>query len=486
MMPRKSLVRGMFYGLVGSVLPIAVTIVTVPIYLSSIGLERYGVLTLFWLIIGYVGFLDLGIARAATNRLSQIRTDDRGKFRSTIITAFLASLAIGAALGLAMFLLLPSLFGALYARSPDLLREIAPSLGWIGLICPIVTSGGVLIAILEAEESYFQLNLQNTTSGVLMQILPLIAVIIFSPSVGVAIAAACIARIASFVWLLSICISRFEVMSAKFEFKILTSLLGYGRSITISNVVGPILVSADQLVIARLLGPAAVAQYAIPFNIAAKLTILPMAVSRVLFPRLSHLKHEDSTVLAERTIGPMAAVMALICCPMIIVAQPLLSYWLGRAMPVDYGLIVGLIVVGVWINALAIIPFSLLQAQGKQSLVAQCHLLELAPFIAVLWLSVSSFGLLGAAGAWTARVSIDALLLFRLSGSHRHALTAAAPMGLLVFGSFLAAALLPAGIPLYVLGSALSIALTVLYAALFEPALRDVASRAVRLTWSRS
>lgn len=75
-----------------------------------------------------------------------------------------------------------------------------------------------------------------------------------------------------------------------------------------------------------------------------------------------------------------------------------------------------IILAGLWLNCLAYIPFGFLQAQGRPDLVAKLHLLELAPFVLILWLLLMLGGIQGAAIAWSLRVAVDALLLFYVAG----------------------------------------------------------------------
>jgi O-antigen/teichoic acid export membrane protein len=65
----------------------------------------------------------------------------------------------------------------------------------------------------------------------------------------------------------------------------------------------------------------------------------------------------------------------------------------------------------------------MLQSQGRADLTAKFQLLESAFYIPLAWLAISRWGIEGAAGAWTIRVTADAILLFlaarRLLGPDR-------------------------------------------------------------------
>jgi Na+-driven multidrug efflux pump len=46
-------------------------------------------------------------------------------------------------------------------------------------------------------------------------------------------------------------------------------------------------------------------------------------------------------------------------------------------------------------------------------------MIELVPFLVILWISTSTLGIKGAAIAWTLRCAADALALFWVSGINR-------------------------------------------------------------------
>src|SRR5215813_6772485 len=91
-----SVSRHSAYNLAGSIIPVVLSFVTVPIYLKLIGAERYGVLAIAWLLLGYFGLFDLGLGRATSYRIAALRdasSRDRAK-------TFWAAVAVNIAMGL--------------------------------------------------------------------------------------------------------------------------------------------------------------------------------------------------------------------------------------------------------------------------------------------------------------------------------------------------------------------------------------------------
>jgi len=64
-------------------------------------------------------------------------------------------------------------------------------------------------------------------------------------------------------------------------------------------------------------------------------------------------------------------------------------------------------------NGIASVPFALLQASGRPDITAKLHLCELPLYAAAVYVLTSRLGVLGTALAWSARTSMDALLLLR-------------------------------------------------------------------------
>ena len=70
------------------------------------------------------------------------------------------------------------------------------------------------------------------------------------------------------------------------------------------------------------------------------------------------------------------------------------------------------LLIGVLMNGLALIPYSLVQAANRPDLTAKFHIAEVPIYFLALFMLVPRFGVAGAAVAWTLRVTLDAAALF--------------------------------------------------------------------------
>lgn len=97
-----SLSRNATYNAMAAALPSALTLVTVPLYLHLVGVERYGVLALCWVFLSYSAFMDLGLGLAVARRIAKCREGDEEEAAKALWTAIWLSLAIGVVAGVAV------------------------------------------------------------------------------------------------------------------------------------------------------------------------------------------------------------------------------------------------------------------------------------------------------------------------------------------------------------------------------------------------
>lgn len=65
------LARNTLLNFIGQVVPLLVGVVTVPFIIRGLGTERFGLLSLAWVVMGYFTIFDLGLGRATTKFVAE-------------------------------------------------------------------------------------------------------------------------------------------------------------------------------------------------------------------------------------------------------------------------------------------------------------------------------------------------------------------------------------------------------------------------------
>jgi O-antigen/teichoic acid export membrane protein len=302
---------------------------------------------------------------------------------------------------------------------------------------PLAMLTGVGRGAIESRENFLAVNVLDLAGMALAQTLPIIFAVVVGPSLAIVIPAAFLARAAS-TGMTLVFVARVENISSLrvLDRARMRELMGFGAWVSVTNVVGPLLTSIDQLLIGSTLGAAAVAHYAVPMSLAMRSQIIAGALARTLFPRFSRLEPNDAKELAVRSVVCLGYCFGAICGPAIILCGSFMTLWMGVDFATRSAPVMELLMVGAWVNGLAFIPFSLLQGQGRPDVAAKLHVLELGPFIVVLWVLLQQYGLMGAALAWTARVVTDAGLMFNAARIRMHELLRLSPVMVLVAGAY--------------------------------------------------
>lgn len=413
---KPSLKRNTIVNFVGGILPMLVSLVTVPMYLHYIGAARYGVLAIVWMLQGYFGYFDLGLASATANRIAQLGESSPAERESVLWTALALNMGIGLFGGLLLFALGHVLF-VQFHLAPEMHAEVLAALPWIACAVPLAMLSGVFGGALIGREQFAQLNAVQFVSVLIFQVGPLLAAILFTPNLQNVICAATLGSITSLLLKISVVSVAFPLRFAGRPRKQwVKPLFSYGVWVTISNILGPILDSVDRLVIGSVLGPQAVAYYQVPSNLAVRIRVLPGAICGTLSPRLASLDKQSAMTLANRAIRGLSAALTPMIVFGIFLMQPFLTLWVGHDFALKAAPVGTVILVGVWFNCLAHVPYCHVQAIGRPNVGAYNHAAEIIPYILCLWVALHSLGLIGAAYVWSLRVAVDFALGFWAAG----------------------------------------------------------------------
>jgi O-antigen/teichoic acid export membrane protein len=418
--------KSIAWNLAGLGVPLLFAALTIPALIRIIGLERFGLLALAWGLIGYAGVFDLGVGRATTQFIAQLR-GQRAYAQIPMVIRSAARLTLFAGLiGLLIFALAAVLgVQKLIRHSAGLENELTSLLFVLALTVPVQVMSATYRGVNEAFENFRGVSIVRMALGALNFLGPYV-VAQYTPSLPWLVATLLASRLvalALFHNLARRCVRRNlgSQPNAPVDtphVQIGKRLLAFGGWFTVSGVVSPLLVQADRYVIAGVISASAVGAYVIPYEVVVQSLIVVGAIASVAFPRLTVLIHErpaEWPTMFRRWLGIVAIVMLLVTAALALSLPVILPWWIGTSLPGESVPIGQILCLGVFANSVGQMYFALLHAKGRSNVTAKLHVLELPLFAAALYALISAFGLYGAAWAWVGRMIFDAFLLAILS-----------------------------------------------------------------------
>jgi O-antigen/teichoic acid export membrane protein len=434
------------YNLLGAVLPLGLSLFTIPVYIGLIGEARYGALAVAWLLLGYFGLFDLGLGRATAQRIAALGNSSSEQLASTFWTALGMNVSLGIVGGLIIWPVAIYFFGNFFSVDAALRPELAAAIPWLILAVPLATLSGVLTGALAGRAKFLELNIVSVSSSVLIQLLPLGVVWVHGPDLAYLLPAVIFSRLVTLILLFFRCrVHVFHGSTPRFSREQAKGLLQFGGWVTVSSLVGPMMVILDRFVIGATLGAKAVTYYTVPFQLAERSTLLPGALTSALFPRLAALNSVEAKQLATTAIRSLAVLMTPLILVGLLLIESILRWWLNPEFALRAGLTAQILLLGFWINSFARVPYALLQAAGKPAVVAKCHLGELVPYLIFLYVGLHSWGLPGAAVVFGLRTLADCGLLMWFSGTLRGGVRALKTAAMLLLAGLSVATGLPVG-----------------------------------------
>lgn len=409
--------RNVALNLLGWALPAIAALASIPLLARGLGPARFGLVALAWSSVSLFSLFDFGLGRALTRivaeRLAAHEDDAIAELVWSASWLLLGLTAILAVIGLAIA---PAIVDGVLHVPADVRTDAIRVVRLIALAIPPLAHGVALRGVLEAAQRFRLVNQLRVPLGIATYAGPLIALPLgasAATAVGIIVAARVVYWIAHFFVLDGVApnIARPRLPSAA-AFRELANVGGW---ITVSNVVSPIIVQADRVAIAALFPIAASGYYATAAEVATKQWLFTAALQPVLFSALSAaIKPAPARAIQLMERAARATLFVLLPAAIILVAfaEPGLRLWMRSAYSPNAGPVLRWLAMAVYVNALAQVPYSVLQGGIDARAPALLHLVELPLYLGLLFWLAMTLGMQGVAIAWFVRMAIDSAALW--------------------------------------------------------------------------
>ncbi|MCX5707979.1 MAG: oligosaccharide flippase family protein, partial [Candidatus Omnitrophica bacterium] len=180
-----------------------------------------------------------------------------------------------------------------------------------------------------------------------------------------------------------------------------TTLVKFGGFVSISNIVGPILLNIEKLFLTSLRSVASLTYYSVPFGLTDRLTVIRSSFSSVLFPVFSSQQgSNDAQVngeLHERSTLYLFFLSVFFVLFFVFLGREFLTAWIGGNFAFNSTRILKVLALAGLVNALAVPSFNALQGLNKPFLPALFHVIETVLYVPAAYFLIFRYGGTGAA-----------------------------------------------------------------------------------------
>lgn len=404
-----SIIKDSAWNIIAIVIPTLVALPVLGILARMLGVELFGIFTLIFAILGYASVFDMGLSRALVRSIS-INRNSNVDIKEYLFTSSITVLLIGFIVSLVIFLFKVNI-ASLLNVSELIYADVVNCLQLISFVIPFLLLNIVWQSYLEGLERFKELSVLKVITNILLSVIPLLFLFIKN-SIVFAVAGLALARLISFLvfYFYAYCELKQYYYYSLFNKCKLKELFKFGSWLTVSNVISPMMVYFDRFVLSSMVGASNVALYTAPSEIVSKLLMVPSAVSKTLFPKISN-KLEIRVVY--KVLVFLLLIVFIVMLPFFIFSGKILTLWLGSGYEAA-STTLRILLMGFIFNSLAQVPYTYIQAKGFSNVTAKIHLLEVIPYFLLLSFLVSLYSFNGAALAWSLRVFVDCCILFMI------------------------------------------------------------------------
>ena len=391
---------------------------TVPVMVRELGPSEYGLWILGWSLFGLAGLFDLGFGTAAIKVVAAGSGAADQTSRNARLSTILALLSLLGLLSIPLVLAVASCTAELASAAPDESRKAHTFMVLLGL--RLVTLGlplSLFRGILYGGRHIVALSLVQAAAGSAIAIatctalafgadLLTIAVIHLTVMVGehAVLATLAFQRIAG----LRISWRLVELRSAP-------ELLSFSFAFFLSGVASTVLLRTDPIIVKIGASLASVAAYGLAQKLAEVATALVKQLTNLMAPRAAEASESEVRRLLVMGMRLGLGGSGLVALPLVLLAEPLLSLWLG-VVPEKTSAILQVLALALFLSGPQLGASGVLAMSGSHFVIGRWALASAGMNLALSLWWVQSHGVLGVAAATLAvTFAVDVIAIPRLA-----------------------------------------------------------------------
>lgn len=397
-------IRNISYSSIGVVLPALIFLLFTPIIIKNFGVERFGYISLFWVLLSVSSILDLGVSRALTHYVAknQGNRDAFDSVYSVLIILSVFSVIVGVLFYLVFITITPTL-----SNIPKILvEELYQSSLYLSLCIPFVILYSALRGVFEGVASFNITAISKLLMGIVM-VVPLAFASDKSSTLMYAAEVCLFTRVIGFSMLfynytLKYCPQKYRVTLKGFE------IFKFGAKVSVSTLSSSMLVYSDRFFASFFLSPSAFGIYSLCTELVMRFLFIPGAISSVLFQSLSQsTSSTEVRTLMLRSVKYITLTILPVVLILTLFGNDLLLLWSNVKIPEELNYVITVLSVGLLVNSYGHLSYAYLQSGRFLDFTAKIHIFELIVFVPMMFIMSQKYGIDGLLFTWLTRITFD-------------------------------------------------------------------------------
>jgi O-antigen/teichoic acid export membrane protein len=404
--------KNVFWNFMGVLSSGLLIIVITPLYINNLGLERYGILSLWLILQVLMGVLDLGFGAtlvkelAKTHKLVSEKIYERDLLKTLEFFYWLLSIVI-----MFVLILISSWISNHWLKieklhPKDVSNVLVLMAVSLGLQFPFsLYSNG-----LSGLQKQFKLNIIIIIGNLLRHTVGVTMIFVFNDLAAFFIAQIIISLVITASSGIMLWKNLPSTYSPKVNLKILSSVSKFSFGMALTTIVSVIMANADRIILSKMTVLSDLGLYAIAFTATGLLQLVIQPFYRTYYPVYSEVVSNGNESQIQNEYFESTKLFSTFFFPIslsaIFFAPQLFHLWLGVVNPQTV-LIFRLLIVGITFSGLTWLPVAFQQANGWATLHFSIITISLVIGIPVSIFCIHKFGVVGATSLWLIHGFLD-------------------------------------------------------------------------------
>ena len=402
--------RNALSNLVGRLWSAALSLLTVPIFISYLGPEAYGLVGLYASFEVIFTFLDLGLSATVNREIARnIGTGKPGQESKNLLRTFeyfYWAIGFGVAFLIAVFAgWIAHNWVIIDVLSPE---QVQKSIYMMALMFAARWPMNLYIGAFRGLQKQFLQNIISIAAATLRVITALFILIFISNQVTIFLFWQAISCGMEILFLLIFSwreLNKISQERPRIDLRIIKQVWKFALSFNLVGVLGMILSSAGSLIASKFVNLSEIGYYSVASTAAGSMTLIAYSIGNALYPRFAaNTARNDSNIVRNdfhRSVRVINYFTFAFCSILILFPSYILYLWTRDENIVFHtSLLLIFLASASLFNSMANPSYSLLVASGNTRIPLLCNLVNLLVFIPALVILLPIYGIVSAAICW--------------------------------------------------------------------------------------